>query len=96
MNYTNQYYPVAIALTNDWGWQAIYEGFDFRGLSFEKVFWLRSPSDELGLQVELCTSQGKSSELAGGENMLVPELYRMIKSFDIEFDLEKIKEDGRK
>jgi len=88
MRITNQYYPVAIALTEQWGWQAIYEGFDFRGITFEKVFWLREPSEELGLQVSLCE---KPEPLAGGPNMLLPSLYRTMSKIDIQFDIEKIK-----
>ncbi len=85
---TNRFYPVAIALTERKGWMAIYEGFDFRGLTFEKVFWLSEPSEELGMQVEMCE---QSEPLAGGSNILVPSLYRMMSDLKCDFDIEKIK-----
>ena len=85
---TNRFYPVAIALTEQWGWMAIYEGFDFRGLTFEKVFWLSTPSEELGQQVEMCQ---QPEPLAGGPNMLLPSMYRMMSDITFEFDIEKIK-----
>jgi hypothetical protein len=85
---TNRFYPVAIALLEQWGWVAIYEGFDFRGLTFEKVFWLQEPSKELAQQVTLCE---KPKPLAGGPNMLLPSMYRMMSDIKFEFDIEKIK-----
>ena len=85
---TNRFYPVAIALTEQWGWMAIYEGFDFRGLTFEKVFWLSEPSEELGMQVSICE---RPEPLAGGPNMLLPSMYRMMSDLKCEFDIEKIK-----
>ena len=86
---SNRFYPVAIGLTEQWGWMAIYEGFDFRGLAFEKVFWLSEPSEELGMQVSMCE---RPEPLAGGANMLVPSLYRMMSDITFKFDLQKIKE----
>ena len=86
---SNRFYPVAIGLTEQWGWMAIYERFDFRGLRFEKVFWLREPSKELAQQVMLCESP---EPLAGGANMLVPSLYRTMSDITFKFDLQKIKE----
>jgi hypothetical protein len=85
---TNRFYPVAIALTEQWGWMAIYEGFDFRSLTFEKVFWLSTPNEELGQQVEMCQ---QPEPLAGGPNMLLPSMYRMMSDITFEFDIEKIK-----
>ena len=82
------YYPVAIALHGHYGWMAIYEGFDFRSITFEKVFWLSEPSDELGMLVSVCE---KSEPLAGGPNMLLPSVYRMMSDIKCEFDIEKIK-----
>jgi hypothetical protein len=86
---TNRFYPVAIGLTEQWGWMAICERFDFRGVTFEKVFWLREPSKELAQQVILCE---KPEPLAGGANMLVPSLYRTMSDITFKFDLQKIKE----
>ena len=85
---TNQYYPVAIALTQQWGWMALYEGLDLRGISFEKVFWLREPSEELGVQIELCTIP--NSKYAGGENMLVPGIYDKIDEIELKFNAKRI------
>jgi len=87
---SNKNYPIAIALTDDYGWMALYEGLDLRGISFEKVFWLREPSEELGIQIELCTMP--NSKYAGGENMLVPSIYKTIKNIEYEFDINKAKE----
>ena len=86
---SNRFYPVAIGLTEQWGWMAIYEGFDFRGVTFEKVFWLSEPSKKLAQQVMLCESP---KPLAGGANMLVPSLYRTMSDITFKFDLQKIKE----
>ena len=88
MRMTNQYYPVAIALTKQWGWQAIYEGFDFRGLTFEKVFWLREPTEELGVQVELCLRP--NTKYPGGPNMLVPGIYDKIDEIELKFNAKRI------
>ena len=85
---TNQYYPVAIALTQQWGWMALYEGLDLRGISFEKVFWLREPSEELGVQIELCTIP--NSKYAGGENMLVPGIYDKIDEIELKLNAKRI------
>jgi len=86
---SNRFYPVAIGLTEQWGWMAIYEGFESLGLSFEKVFWLSEPSKELAQQVILCE---KPEPLAGGANMLVPSIYRTMSDITFKFDLQKIKE----
>jgi hypothetical protein len=85
---SDRFYPVAIGLTEQWGWIAIYEGFDFRGLTFEKVFWLSEPSEELGMQVSVCE---QPEPLPGGPNMLLPSIYRAMAEITFEFDLEKIK-----
>lgn len=90
MHSSNKHYPVAIALDGDYGWMALYEGFDLRSISFEKVFWLREPSEELGIQIDLCTIP--NSKCAGGDNMLVPSIYKTIKNIDYEFDMDKVKE----
>jgi len=87
MRTTNQYFPVAIGLTEQWGWQAIYEGFNFRGLTFQKVFWLREPSEELRFQVSICEHP---TPLAGGTNILLPSLYRMMSEINVNFDKSKI------
>lgn len=88
MRMTNQYYPVAIALTQQWGWMALYEGLDLRGISFEKVFWLRAPSEELGIQIELCTIP--NTKYPGGPNMLVPDIYDKIDEIELKFNAKRI------
>lgn len=73
----NQHFPVAIALTKRHGWQAVYEESQCRGVTFDAVFWLREPSEELGIMVGTCLRP--NSDYIQMPNLLVPELFRMIK-----------------
>lgn len=86
----NQHFPVAIALTKDHGWQAIYEDSQCRGVTFDAVFWLREPSEELGIMVDTCVNP--NSDCIQMQNLLVPDLFRTIVKLDMTFDPNKIKE----
>ena len=86
----NQHFPVAIALTKEHGWQAIYEGTQCRGVTFDAVFWLREPSEELGIMVGTCVNP--NSGCLQMQNLLVPDLFRTIVELDITSDPNKIKE----
>ncbi|HCT53702.1 MAG TPA: hypothetical protein DF712_14710 [Balneola sp.] len=86
----NQHFPVAIALTETHGWQAIYETTQCRGITFETVFWLRKPSEELGVMVEACLKP--NSNCLQMQNLLIPDIYRTIRKIDISYDLSKIKQ----
>ena len=86
----NQHFPVAIVLTKDHGWQAIYEGSQCRGATFDAVFWLREPSEELGIMVDTCVNP--NSDCIQMQNLLVPDIFRTIAKLDMTFDPNKIKE----
>jgi len=86
----NQHFPVAIALTKEHGWQAIYEGSQCKGVTFDSVFWLREPSEELGIMVDTCVNT--NSDCIQKQNLLVPDLFRTIVKIDYLFDPNKIKE----
>lgn len=85
----NQHFPIAIALTKNHGWQAIYEGLQCRGVIFDTVFWLREPSEELGIMVDSCMNP--NSGCLQMQNLLVPDIFRTIEKLDITYDLSKIK-----
>lgn len=77
----NQHFPVAIALTKDHAWQAIYEGSQCRGITFDAVFWLREPSEELGAMVDTCVNP--NSDCIQAQNLLVPEVFEKILKLNI-------------
>lgn len=85
----NQHFPIAIALTKNHGWQAIYEGLQCRGVIFDTVFWLREPSEELGAMVDACVDRSACIQM---QNLLVPDRFRTIEKLDITHDLNKLKE----
>ena len=80
MNY-NQHFPVAIALTKEHGWQAIYESSQCRGVTFDAVFWLREPSEELGIMVDTCVNP--NSDCLQMQNLLGPDIFRRIEQLEI-------------
>lgn len=86
----NQHFPVAIALTKHHGWQAIYEGSQCKGVTFDSVFWLREPSEELGIMVDTCLNP--NSNCIQMQNLLVPDIFRTIVKIGYRFDPNKIKE----
>ena len=77
----NQHFPVAIALTKHHGWQAIYEGSQCKGVTFDSVFWLREPSEELGAMVDTCVNT--NSDCIQAQNLLVPEVFEKILKLNI-------------
>tara|TARA_R110000824_G_scaffold398695_2_gene603098 strand:+ start:506 stop:817 length:312 start_codon:yes stop_codon:yes gene_type:complete len=81
----NQHFPVAIALTKEHGWQTIYEGTQCRGVTFESVFWLREPSEELGIMVDTCVNT--NSDCIQMQNLLIPDIFRTIVKLNTTFDL---------
>ena len=66
----------------------LHPGFDYRGLTFEKVFWLREPTEELGVQVELCLRP--NTKYPGGPNMLVPGIYDKIDEIELKLSAKRI------
>ncbi len=78
-------YPTAIGLTPSHGWMAIYEGNDYRGTKFEKVFWMKEPSKDLtSTIIEVDTG------LQGGPNMLVPQIFREISAMEVSFSVNSV------
>lgn len=77
----NQHFPVAIALTKSHGWQAVYEESQCRGVTFDAVFWLRKPSEELGIMVDTCVNP--NSGCIQAQNLLVPDIFRKIDQLKI-------------
>ena len=86
----NQHFPVAIALTKNHGWQAIYEGSQCRGVTFDTVLWLREPSEELVIMVDACMNP--NSGCFQMQNLLVPDIYKTIVKLNITYDPDKLKE----
>ena len=91
------HFPVAIALTKDHGWQAIYEDSQCRGVTFDAVFWLREPSKELGIMADTCVNP--NSGCIQAQNLLVPSIFRKIDQLKItkvslgDYFLERTKND---
>ena len=67
---------------------ALYEGLDLEASLLTK-FWLREPSKELEIQIELCNTK---LQMCRRRKHAVPSIYKTIKNIEYEFDIDKVKE----